>query len=339
MKPAFCKIHWVSLIIAALMFVACTDARREREDTIGKSLKKSFQVSPGGRLTLESDLGSIEVQTVNSNALEVEVTRKVYTLNREKAEEILKDFEVEFTQRGDDVHIRGELKRPRSSFGGWRRQRLRVHYLISVPTKYNLDLKTSGGSISVDDLEGEVRSKTSGGSLRFGRIQGPVWGRTSGGSVKLDACLDMADVKTSGGSIIIGEVEGDVVAHTSGGSIRIDRAKGSVAATTSGGSITVEEVMGEIEARTSGGSVTARITHQPQKNCRLRTSGGNVVVYLADNIAVDVDAETSGGYIKTDLPITVQGRVSKTRVQGKIDGGGPELLLRTSGGNIHLRKM
>lgn len=335
MKSVFCKIQWVSVFIATLVFIGCEDVHLESEDTI----KKSFQVGPGGRLTLETDRGSIEVRAVDSNTLEVEVNRKVYALDREKAAEILKDFDIEFTQRGNDLHIRGEFKRPRPSFWGWRRQRLRLHYLVSVPKKYNVDLKTAGGSISVDDLEGEVRSKTSGGSLRFGRIQGPVWGRTSGGSVKLDACLDMADVKTSGGSITIGEVGGDVVAHTSGGSIRIDRAKRSVVATTSGGSITVEEVMGEIEARTSGGSVTARITRQPQKNCCLKTSGGNVVVYLADDIAVDVDAETSGGHIKTDLPITVQGRVSKTRVQGKIDGGGPELFLRTSGGNIHLRKM
>jgi DUF4097 and DUF4098 domain-containing protein YvlB len=334
MKSAFCKIQWVSVVIAALVFVGCEDVRLESEDTI----KKSFQVGPGGRLTLETDRGSIEVKTVDSNTLEVEVNRKVYALDREKADEILKDFDIEFTQRGNDLHIRGEFKRPRPSFWGWRRQRLRLHYLVSVPKKYNVDLKTAGGSISIDDLEGEVRSKTSGGSLRFGHIQGPVWGRTSGGSIRLADCIGRADIKTSGGSISIGEVDGDIVVHTSGGSIRIDRATGSVMAKTSGGSITVEEVMGEIEARTSGGSVVARITRQPQKNCLLRTSGGNVVVYLADNIAVDVDAETSGGYIKTELPITVQGKVGKTKLQGKMNGGGPELFLRTSGGNIHLRK-
>lgn len=299
MESAFCKIQWLSVVIATLVFVGCEDVHLESEDTI----KKSFQVGPGGRLTLETDRGSIEVRAVDSNTLEVEVNRKVYALDRAKADEILKDFDIEFTQRGNDLHIRGEFKRPRPSFWGWRRPRLRLHYLVSVPKKYNVDLKTAGGSILIDDLEGEVHSKT------------------------------------SGGSISIGEVDGDIVVHTSGGSIRIDRATGSVMAKTSGGSITVEEVMGEIEARTSGGSVKAYITRQPQKNCLLRTSGGNVVVYLADNIAVDVDAETSGGYIKTELPITVQGKVGRTKLQGKMNGGGPELFLRTSGGNIHLRSL
>ena len=341
MKSVSCMALWVSVAIAALTLGAVTPlkARSEMEDRI----KKSFPVDSGGQLTLETDRGSIEVHAVDTQVLEVEVIRKVDARDREEADEILKDFEIEFTQRGNDVYIRGAIKEERRSF--WDRfldtdwRRLRVRYVVSVPKQYNVDLRTAGGSISVDDLEGEVHGRTSGGSLRFGRIQGPVWGRTSGGSITLEGGVGTADLKTSGGSIKIGEVDGTVTAHTSGGSIGIDRAKGRVVAKTSGGSIAVEEVMGAIEAKTSGGTVKARISRQPQDSCRLETSGGSVVVYLADSVAVDVEAKTSGGRVVTELPVTVQGELSKTALQGKINGGGPKLILRTSGGNIRLQKM
>ncbi len=335
MRALPCMVQWVSVVIANFFLVVSANAFSEIEG----SIKKVFQVGSGGKLTIETDRGSIEVRTVESDTLEVEVIRKLDARDREEADEILKDFHIEFSQSGNDVHIHAEFKKDWHSLWGWRGRRLRLRYLVSVPRRYNVDLKTSGGSISVDDLEGEVIGKTSGGSLHFGRIKGAVSGKTSGGSIKLANCAGTTDIRTSGGSITIGEVEGKVTARTSGGSIRIDRARGSVEARTSGGGISVEDLIGEVNAKTSGGSVTARIFGQPQADCSLSTSGGNVVVYLADDVAVDMDATTSGGHVETEIPISVQGMLGKNRVRAKINGGGPELLLRTSGGSIYLRKL
>ena len=133
---------------------------------------------------------------------------------------------------------------------------------------------------------------------------------------------------------------GKVDAKTAGGSIRIDRATGSVNANTSGGNITVEEVMGNINAKTLGGSVKAYISRQPEGDCSLETAGGNVTAYLVEDIAVDVDARTTGGRVSSDIPVTtvVQGKVRGSRLQGAINGGGPQLKLRTFGGSIRLQK-
>jgi DUF4097 and DUF4098 domain-containing protein YvlB len=134
-------------------------------------------------------------------------------------------------------------------------------------------------------------------------------------------------------------VEGEVIARTSGGSIRIGRATGRVIAETSGGSIDVQEVGGAIEAMTSGGSVVVRIAGQPQDDSRLQTKGSNVVVLLAEMIDLDVDAQTSGGRVTTEFPVTVQGELSTTVLQARMNAGGPKLVLRTSGGDIRVGKM
>jgi phage shock protein B len=62
-------------------------------------------------------------------------------------------------------------------------------------------------------------------------------------------------------------------------------------------------------------------------------------VFLAETIGVDVDARTSGGEVTTELPVTVLGEFSKTALQAKINERGPKLMLRTSGGNIHVNTL
>ncbi len=346
----FSRAMWAVPLLVLWAAAGLLQAGVEAEDRMNKSIP----VKPGGRLTLEAEYGSIAVEPADVQAVQVEVYRKVEAPTREENERILKDFDLQVTQTGNDVTLRGVFKegwRPSSEVSGHRRricqdnkcltyaEYLRTHhYKIAVPREFSVDLATRAGSVGVGDLKGEARARTSGGSLNFGRIAGPVWGRTSGGSISLAGGSGPAEVRTSGGSVHIGEVSGQVVAHTSGGSIHIERATGTVSATTSGGGIEVREVMAAIEAQTSGGSVTAYLSAQPQGPCRLSTSGGNVNIYLADALKVDLDAHTSSGRVTTDFPVTLRGVISPHELKAPINGGGPLLHLRTSGGSIHVRK-
>ena len=304
------------ILVLSLLVYSTAIAKIER------NVEKILDVKPGGLLTLDTDLGSIDIATHDKNTVDVKVNLIADTRSESKAEDIINNFRLEFDQTGDNVEVFGELlKRKSFNFWGSNRNRLKVEFLILVPSNYNLDIRTSGGSIYVQDLTGEIDASTSGGSLTFEHIDGPVFGKTSGGSITLKSCKGLCDVKTSGGSIKIGEVDGEVIAKTSGGSIKVN------------------EVHGTIDASTSGGSVTAKISEQPKSDCRLTTSGGSVNVYLADNIAVDLDAKTSAGSVYTDFDVTVRGKLKKTSVRGKINGGGPELYLRTSGGSIYINEM
>jgi hypothetical protein len=69
----------------------------------------------------------------------------------------------------------------------------------------------------------------------------------------------------------------------------------------------------------------------------LSTSGGSINVELASSLRVDVDAETSGGGVSTDFPV-VMGDSDRRRLRTAINGGGPLLHLRTSGGGIRIHK-
>lgn len=299
-----------------------------------ETIERSFTVSPGGTLTIDSDLGSIDVKTVTDNKVNIRIVQKFEGWDKEEIKEFMDNFKIDFSQTGKDVTVTAKLQKNKPR--GW--NHISVKFQAEVPADYNVDLATSGGSIGVGDLNGTVTAHTSGGSLDFGQIGGPVNGKTSGGSISLDGSGGNADLKTSGGSISIGSVKGSVDAKTSGGSVTLKKADGEAVLKTSGGSINVEDVRDNIIAETSGGSVTAHISGQPSGNCQLETSGGSVTLYLAKGTAVDVDAKTGGGTVRSELDISGQKDEHGRWVRGKINGGGPQVYLRTSGGNIYLKQ-
>jgi len=290
--------------------------------SIEKTENKTFTVQSGGRLEVETEKGSISIKTHSSETIDIAIYFKAKTNDDELAEKLFDAFSIDYDHNGSDLRIiakyNGRKNWLSNLFGGSKWNKLNVRFVIEVPEKYNVDLNTSGGGISVGDLEGFVKSRTSGGGLKFGNINGDI------------------DGKTSGGGITIGECSGNVDVSTSGGGIKINKCTGTVEASTSGGGITVNEVYGAIDASTSGGSVFASILDQPREECRLTTSGGGVTVKLAQNINVNLDAKTSGGSVSSDFPIKFRGKVERSKLKGELNDGGPLLYLRSSGGSINV---
>jgi len=285
-----------------------------------ETVTKTFSVKPGGRLVVDVEMGSVEVRTQPGNTVRIDAEFSKEGWSESKIHRFIDDFGLDFSQTGDAVTVRAEngWDDGHSWFSG--RRNPNIHFLITVPPVFDAELKTSGGSIRVGDLQGRVTAKTSGGSLDFGNIRGAVLGRTSGGSIRVGDCSGDADVHTSGGGISVGHTTGNVQAHTSGGSI------------------TLEAVDGAVTARTSGGSIHASLMKSPTADCIFATSGGGISVTAPADLKADLDAETSGGRVSTDFPVTVTGEINPQKLYAEINGGGPRLTLRTSGGGIRLEK-
>ncbi len=138
----------------------------------------------------------------------------------------------------------------------------------------------------------------------------------------------------------IDEAGADLSARTSSGTIRIGAAKGRVSANNSGGGIKLGQAQGSVEAETSSGDISAGFSGLPTGDSRLQVSGGGIQIALPQNAALDLDAHANGGKVASELPVTVTVHDSRNSgsLQGKINGGGPKLLLRTSSGDIRLKK-
>jgi hypothetical protein len=317
-----------------LLTLATTLAAVEAEDEI----EKSFVANQRGQLVVQLDRGIIEVQGKQTNTVTITIQRRAYAPRSPAADALLERHEVNIEQEDDTITVRGSLKGGslRSWFG--RRRDVRIRCLITVPNEFNLQLKTTGGAVSVAHVHGEVRTQTTDGGLLFTDLQGPVHGRTSAANINAHNVKGDVQLRTSGGSIRVDNVEGAVTASTSAGSISLRHATGPVVLHNSRGNIELEAIHAATQATSGGGSILASLDRQPKGDVILKTSDGSITVSIPQNVGVDVDARSRGGRVISQVPVTtvVVGEQKRNILQGSINGGGPNLVAHTSDGNVYI---
>ncbi|HEX4049338.1 MAG TPA: DUF4097 family beta strand repeat-containing protein [Steroidobacteraceae bacterium] len=273
------------------------------------SFDRHFSVSPGGELTLDTDVGSVVIVGRDGHELDVHATVS-------GSADFLGHFSIMAVQGPQGVTVTGRMQRL-GWLGEWFESgRHRVTYTIELPRDYVTDIRTSGGSLDLRHLSASTQGRTSGGSVTVDDVHGEVRMRTSGGRIEASELAGPADLRTSGGSIDVSGCTGDLTARTSGGSIRLERIDGSV------------------QAYTSGGSVTAEV--RSNRGVSLATSGGSIALLLPANAVGSLDAHTDGGRVESTIPLSSVVIASRNELRGAINGGGQQILLRTSGGSIRV---
>src|SRR3954466_6450833 len=129
------RIRYAAL--AAVLGLASISAAHA---AIESPIHRSFNVRPGGTITIDADLGDIKVTSGGSN-VSVDVIRRAKTSSQTKANDLFDDLAVTFTPEGDSVRIRAKYDQPSSWFNG--NNDLEVRFVVSVPSQYNVDLRTS----------------------------------------------------------------------------------------------------------------------------------------------------------------------------------------------------
>jgi DUF4097 and DUF4098 domain-containing protein YvlB len=299
-------------LAAMLCFVGIASANAGsglRDDIV-----ESFAVKPGGTLTFDSDLANVEITTSETDTLRAEFTREFRVSNAQEADALRQKLTVEMAKSDGGVKVTVRWTGGRDDR---ERQKVRLNFRIAMPRKFNLDLRTIGSG-TVDDLNGTVKAVMIGGSLKLKNVGGPV------------------SAKTEGGSLSVGDVGGDLEVRAEGGSVEAGRVNGHVLALAQGGSVSIKEAIESVEAKAEGGSVAAYISKQPQGDSKLVAEAGNVELRLPESIAINIDAACSAGRLTSDF--SLNGHQDDERLKGKINGGGPLVMVRASAGNIILRK-
>lgn len=211
----------------------------------------------------------------------------------------------------------------------------------------DLNLQTGGGSIHIRSAKGHVVAETGGGSVTLGSGLRDATISTGGGSIDVRQCVGRLKASTGGGSIDAGDVGGSADFETGGGSIRLTSAKGAVRAETAGGSIELYGVPGA-RAETAAGGITAKFTaHEPFTDSVLETTAGDITIYLSPAIHASVRASidlANGHRIHSDfseIQIHSEGGdygPKTISADGRLNGGGPLLKVRTTTGDITFRR-
>jgi DUF4097 and DUF4098 domain-containing protein YvlB len=271
---------------------------------LSSNLHQVFSASPEGRFALQADQGNIEIRAGPDDRLEIEVVRRVTRASDQKARQVLAAHEVSFRQDGPLVSVKAKLHRDqfkRNWLGSG--PDLQVSFVISVPTRYSLELGTQAGSIKV------------------GVCQGPVVATTSAGSIRLEECARNATLQTSAGTI------------------HVDKAVGALKARTSAGGIEVGSAGASIQAVTGAGSIKVNFAGSPEADCELKTGAGEVRVGLPETANLRVDVQPQSGTAQSDLPLKLEASRKGHRLIGTLGAGGSLLRIRTGAGSVHLERL
>jgi len=312
-KTYLTNVAFVFLLLLIILLISSAQAAASGATIQDEPYRvETFDINAAGKLNVNTSGGYITVKGSSSNSVRVEMYVRKNGRNYLPEDTNLDEWEINISESGNTV--KAKAKRRDNGWSLFGRNNFSISFVVYTPREISTDLNTSGGHIKIHGLEGNQQLATSGGHLNMSNLKGTVNARTSGGYIELS------------------DVQGDVEARTSGGYINVENATGKLAVKTSGGQIDLKNVNGSIKARTSGGRISASLTSIDQF-VDLRTSGGNVSIGVPANIGLDLDLR--GSYVNTQLE-NFSGKVDRDEVEGKLNGGGPMLSARTSGGTVSL---
>ena len=302
------------ILAAALLCLATCDFEdlggfdRYRQD-----FHYSYPLKSGGKLSVETFNGSVEVSGWNQET--VDISGAKYGPTQEAADAL----KVGIDNSPDSVSIR--VMRPSDRHGS-----MGARFVIKIPrTAYVDRIFTSNGSIRTLDGSGPARLRTSNAQIRVEALRGSL------------------DAQTSNGSVELIDIDGDAKAHTSNGRLRAEGLRGGLEADTSNGSVNarLEQVPAgrPVRLETTNSSVELSLPANFANDIRVSTSNSGITLHMPYQVNAQVVARTTNSSISSDFEVKMQGEFSKNRLEGVIGNGGPLIDLSTSNGSIRLLKM
>jgi DUF4097 and DUF4098 domain-containing protein YvlB len=322
----------MALVLAVLLMAAAAPACAEQRYAEG-SFERTLRVT--GAVELDVLTGSGKIDVMPGDASTVRVTAHIRArinsgTSQSEAEAKVRRLEQNpaIVQTGNSIRI-GDIEDEDL------RRNVQISYTITTPAETRLRSRTGSGSQSVSGIRGPVEASTGSGSLKLRNIGSAVRATAGSGSIELEAIGGDLKASTGSGGIRAAGIAGAVEASTGSGSVRVEQtAPGDVDVRTGSGGVELTGVRGTARVRTGSGSIRAEGT--PTGDWSLHTSSGGVTVRLPGEMGFELRARSSSGSIESAHPVTVEGRISRRELTGKVRGGGPRIDLSTASGSIRI---
>jgi DUF4097 and DUF4098 domain-containing protein YvlB len=213
-----------------------------------------------------------------------------------------KSLRIDSSQHGDEVELTARIPHGFHIALGMSR---RLHVEVRMPKDADLQVRTGDGSIKVNNVSGTV------------------------------------DLHSGDGAINVSSLKGSVRIHTGDGSIEASEMDGKCDATSGDGRIRLSGRFDVLSAKSGDGSVGVEAQHgsKMDSSWSVYSGDGSIDVALPPDLPVNIEASSGDGHISTDIPITMEGVISKSRVHGKMNGGGSTLTIHTGDGSIRLKQV
>ena len=287
---------------------------------VDREITRVFAVEPGCELSLDTHRGEVLVEESEVNEVRVSVGISVVAGSKAVAERLLEATQVELGMSNNRVSIKARSRLESGVRFTWNEDdRVEFVFRISVPRKCDVDLQVAQGGAVVGNLAGRMKVRIEKGSAFFRRIEGSV-----------NARVDF-------GSLVVSRCSGPVNARVLRGSMRLGTIGGRAELINSTGDIEVMAVRGGIVAEAQAGDIRVGFAPNLANDSRVSVSGGNLIAGFQAKTACRIDGAATWGRVNSTLPLTIEaGASGKRSLVGRLNGGGPLVTLRASGGSVTL---
>jgi hypothetical protein len=311
------------------------------------SFDRTLPVSGPVMLDVQSDPGGVYITTGSSAAVVVHATIKpLYgrlDLNLAEVNILALERNPPVEQVGNQIRI-GYVKDPALL------RNVTIRFEIQTPRATEVQAHTTSGGISVDGIDGPVKTFTTSGHTEISNVKDAVEVSGHSGAVVIRNANAHVSVRDGSGGLQLSGIGGGVQAETTSGRIEISDTSGTVRATTHSGSIRIHGARGAVVAHNSSGSIDAlqsggavdaetdssaiRISQVRPAPIRALSDSGEIKVELASGRGYMLDARSDSG--KISGPNGSQASHHARSVKEQIGAGGPLVDLDTHSSKIEV---
>jgi DUF4097 and DUF4098 domain-containing protein YvlB len=329
----------------------------------------AMTIPANARVSVKLGRGELTIRGSEDAQVRISAKKNAKTWSDSEAERLAKPVGVEVVKNGDafEVHPTGyDLSNSRIS----------VDLELSLPSKSPLTIKTEKGDITVSDMASDISISVQSGDVDLRDIAGAISVETRKGDVK--AADIKGDVKVSGkggeidvnnctGGLTVdgdfyGPVRGDRVAkgvrlisgktdltlsalsgHMEAGSGNLDiiDAPGNLNVRTRDMEVNVENPGGKVNIDDRNAEISVRYSSVPKDDVTITNSSASISLTLPGSSSFEIQADCRNCDIDSEFP-GLQASKSPSgdaTLAGRLGSGrGPKIVLKTSYGNIALRR-
>lgn len=167
-----------SILVFLLMpFMATAGNGEESASTplstsVEKKINRDFNIQANGLLNIDNKYGDLDIAIGESNKIKFDITIKVTTGSQKKAQEMLDNITVNFSEGTNRVNAETIIQST-SSWMSWFQtgtQEIEINYQVLVPKDVYLQLQNKYGSIFLQSTDRDAKIDLAYGDIRLGDI-------------------------------------------------------------------------------------------------------------------------------------------------------------------------
>jgi hypothetical protein len=367
----FAMLALLGVVVAQEYVKAKVDDLDVGGDNFGFDLDvKPKEIPPRAHVLVRTIRGDITVRGSDDSQIRVMTAKKnVKTWSENEANRLAKPVMVEISQNGDgfEVHPAGY---------DTSNNRISVDLELTVPKKAALAVRTDKGDVVVSDQltdvtvanqNGDVEVRNTSGEVSIEMRKGDVKVSNSKGDVKISGKGGEIEVNTATGSLTVdgdfyGPVRADKIAkgvrivspktdltvsalngHLEAGSGNLDLidAPANVTLRTRDNEVNIENPGGKLDIDNRNAQTSVRFSVAPKEDVQITNSSGSISLTLPGSSSFEIAAECRNCDIDSEFNglQATKSESGDSHLAGKNGSGkGPKITLKTSYGNIELRK-